>query len=123
MNPTDRDPMPRVEFMSFCCGYYVLHRGFPKEIRYTLGENILEEITEAKRLVQSLAGTPISDVEQCRKVKAHAQQFVTHLDNLRDVLLQAWALRLISHADMAELDLRLTSMAKKTQYWRHPIEC
>ena len=99
--------------------YWNLHLNFPKTFRYTTGESILKELTEAIKIVVSVniyskMKNQVVD-KQPHYLLASASAI---LDTIEALFLLAWEMAFLSHGALSILTELLGNIQRQLVGWR-----
>lgn len=95
-----------------------MHKSLPKTFRFTVGEDILRELSACLRCVV-IANESNRDNEAERQEAASALKSAkTNLETTRAFFTLAWELKLISHQSAAEVNARIDTVARQAEKWR-----
>jgi len=105
------------DLIRFYSVYWRIHQHLPKAFQYSTGEVILNEITEAlgRAAAANLAG---QSRPEARQAADDLQTCRLCLEKVRAFLTLAWEMKLISHAQMADLGERLDGLGRQAARWR-----
>lgn len=102
--------------------YWRMHKSLPKTFRFTVGEDILRELSACLRCVV-VANEANRDNETERQEAAAALKTAkTNLETARAFFTLAWELKLISHQSAAEVNARIDTVARQAEKWRQWFE-
>lgn len=110
------------DLLKFYEYYWRMHKSLPKTFRFTVGEDILRELTACLRhvVVANEAGKD-SEVER-REGAAALKAAKINLEAARAFFLLAWELKLISHQSTASVNGHIDNLARQAEKWRQWFE-
>ncbi|CAK7043770.1 MAG: hypothetical protein DELT_02942 [Desulfovibrio sp.] len=99
-----------------------MHKSLPKTFRFTVGEDLLRELTACLRhvVIANEAGRE-SEAER-REGAAALKAAKTNLETARAFFTLAWELKLISHQSAAIVNGHIDNIARQAEKWRQWFE-
>ena len=115
MNEFSHPPL-FIDFLKLYKQYYKAHQNLPKLFRVTIGERIMEELSEAMKLIV------MANFNKKNKIQMEeSQKFVLSLRGKTELLkayfLIGWEMKFISHGLFADISEKLEAISKQAYSW------
>ena len=118
MRASFKYPQIYSDLLKFYEYYWRMHKSLPKTFRFTVGEDILRELSACLRCVV-VANEAHRDDEAERQTGAAAlKDAKIRLETVRAFFTLAWELKLISHQSAATVNSRIDNLARQAEKWR-----
>jgi len=95
-----------------------MHKSLPKTFRFTVGEDILRELSACIRHVVIANEAGRDDATERQEGAAALKTAKTHLETARAFFTLAWELKLISHQSAATVNAQIDNLARQAEKWR-----
>ncbi|HIF5960625.1 TPA: four helix bundle protein [Vibrio parahaemolyticus] len=95
--------------------YWQRHQNLPKAFRFSTGEALLNELSNAIRYV--LRANEMLRLKQFRTAQPNILQAKECLEIVRGYLIVAWELKFISHAALAQISNKIDTILKQLSGW------
>ena len=98
--------------------YYPMHNNFPKPFRFSVGEQILSELTCCLRWIVLANAVDKSSESGCREGAKHVRQVRASVEVVKGFILLAWKLKYVSHGALTDLSARLEGISRQAARWQ-----
>ena len=113
-----KHPQIFADLLSLLQAYYPIHNRMPKGFRFSVGEQILQELGQCMRLVVQANGLDKHNATACGQGAAVLLQLRSGIEVVRAYFIAAWKLRFLSHGALAELSARVEGVARQAARWQ-----
>lgn len=122
MNQVFKHPQVFADLLTVFQMYYPMHQNLPKPLRLSVGERVLQELTQCLRLVVLANGVD----KQCPQARSGGAAYLRELragvEVVRGMLLLCWKMKALSHGALTALAVRLESVSKQAARWQQWFE-
>ncbi|OCG38415.1 four helix bundle protein [Gilliamella sp. Gris1-4] len=98
--------------------YWQTHCHLPKSFKFTTGEAILTELTEAIRFAVLSNIVDRDNIEECQSAVKQLQLIRASLDVIKGLLCVGWKMKMISHGAFASFNQSIDNIQKQTTGWQ-----
>jgi hypothetical protein len=98
--------------------YWQTHCHLPKSFKFTTGEAILNELTNALRLVVLSNTVDRDNLEACQSAVSQLQSIRASLDVIKGLLSVGWKMKMISHGAFALFNQHIDNIQKQITGWQ-----
>lgn len=110
-----------IDFLKLYKKYYKIHQNLPKLFRVTIGEHIMEELSDGMKLIV-MANFNRKNAVQIDESKKFLLSLRGKIELLKAYFLIGWEMKFISHGFFSEINDALEIISKQAYSWSEWFE-